>query len=58
MVTEKEMIELDYDGMSDYEIMVLLIVDGKERVSKSRLQRIYFLYEQLQKSKKEGVNDC
>lgn len=54
MVTEKEMIELDYDGMSDYEIMVLLIVDGKERVSKSRLQRIYFLYEQLQKSKKDG----
>lgn len=50
MLSEEELINLDYDGLSDTDILVLLIVDGVKPVSPSRLQRLAFLYRELYKS--------
>lgn len=47
MISEEEMIDSDYDGLSDSDIIVLLIVDGKRPVSKTRLQKINQLYQKL-----------
>lgn len=56
MISEKELIEADYDGLSDSEILVLLIVGGDDGkpVSKSRLQKIAHLYRELYEN---GVDD-
>lgn len=53
MISEKELIEADYDGLSDSDILVLLIVggDGERPVSKSRLQKIALLYRELYEQK-------
>lgn len=46
-MNEDELIETDYDGLKDCEILVLLIVDGESPVSRSRLQRLAQLYRNL-----------
>lgn len=56
MISEDEMIDADYDDLSDSDISVLLIVDGKQPVSKNRLQKIAFLYRELYGSRSGG--DC
>jgi len=49
MISEEELIDCDYDDLSDSDIIVLLIVDEKRPVSKTRLQKTallnYELYE-------------
>lgn len=51
---EKELIEIDFDGLSDAEIKVLLLMnEDRTPVSPSRLQRMNQLYEELYESKRE-----
>lgn len=54
-IKEKELIEIDFDELSDAEIKVLLMMneDGTP-ISPSRLQRINQLYEELYESKREN----
>ena len=47
MMSEEEMIDSDYDDLSDSDIIVLLIVDEKRPVSKTRLQKLSLLYHEL-----------
>ena len=44
MISEQELIDSDYDDLSDSDIVVMLIVDGKRPVMKTRLQKISLLY--------------
>lgn len=44
---ERELIEVDFDGLSDSEIMVLLLMDDDGAISMSRLQRLALLYREL-----------
>lgn len=52
---EKELIEIDFDELSDAEIRTLLLMneDGTP-ISPSRLQRINQLYEELYENKREN----
>lgn len=54
-IKEKELIEIDFDELSDAEIKVLLMMneDGTP-ISPSRLQRINQLYEELYESRREN----
>ena len=45
--TEGELIETDFDGLSDTEVLVMLMMDEERHVSRSRLQRTAFLYDKL-----------
>lgn len=45
--TEKELIETDFDGLSDAEILVMLLMDEERPVSRSRLQRTAYMYDRL-----------
>lgn len=56
MMSEKEMIDSDYDDLSDSDIIVLLIVDGKKPVLKTRLQKLSLLYHELYE-KKTGITN-
>ena len=47
MMSEEEMIDSDYDDLSDSDIIVLLIVDEKRPVSKTRLQKLSLLYHEF-----------
>lgn len=47
MLSEKEMIDSDYDDLSDSDILVMLIVDNTKPVLKTRLQKISLLYHEL-----------
>lgn len=44
---ESELIELDFDGLSDTDIAVLLMMDEGHPVSRTRLQKTAFLYDRL-----------
>ena len=46
-MNEQQMIDSDYDELSDSEILVLLIIDDKRPVLKTRLQKISLLYHEL-----------
>ncbi len=56
MVSEQEMIDSDYDDLSDSDIIVLLIVDEKRPVLKTRLQKISLLYHELYEKPTEGTD--
>ena len=56
MVSEQEMIDSDYDDLSDSDIIVLLIVDEKRPVLKSRLQKISLLYHELYEKTTGGTD--
>ncbi len=47
MISERELIDSDYDDLSDSDIIVLLIADGKRPVAKTRLQKISLFYHEL-----------
>lgn len=46
-VNEQELIELDYDGITDTDIRVILWMTPGESISPSRLQRLDLLYRNL-----------
>ena len=49
--SDEELIDADYDDLSDADIMVLLLMDPSGKpVSKSRLQRLAYFYRQIHKS--------
>ena len=56
MVSEQEMIDSDYDDLSDSDIIVLLIVDEKRPVLKTRLQKISLLYHELYEKTTGGTD--
>ena len=56
LISEEELIDADYDGLSDSDILVLLLISDGERVSKTRLQKLAFLYRELYE-KKTGITD-
>lgn len=51
-MNEQQMIDSDYDELSDSEIMVLLIIDDTRPVLKTRLQKISLLYHELYDNEK------
>lgn len=46
-MNEQELIEIDFDELSDWEIRVILWMTPGESVSPSRLQRLDLLYRNL-----------
>lgn len=44
---ENELIEIDFDEMSDSEVLVLLIIDEDRPILKTRLQKLSLLYHEL-----------
>lgn len=46
-MNEQEMIESDYDELSDSEILVLLIMNENKPILKTRLQKVSLLYHEL-----------
>ena len=49
MTSEQDLIDSDYDSLSDSDIIVMLILDGDTSVSKTRLQKTSLLYRKLNK---------
>ena len=47
MLSEQEMIDSDFDDLSDSDILVMLIIDEKRPVLKTRLQKLSLLYHEL-----------
>ena len=56
MVSEEDMINSDFDDLSDPEILVLLLIDGTRPVLKTRLQKLSLLYHELYEGK-TGITD-
>lgn len=55
---ERGMVDTDFDGLTDLEILVLLIVDGMAPVSKTRLQRLSLLYFELYVAGEDEADLC
>lgn len=51
---EEDLIEADFDDLSDAEILVMLLIPDGIIVSRTRLQYLAFLYRSLYESKKRG----
>lgn len=47
MISEKDMIDADYDDLSEADIIVLLTVDVKKPTSKTRLQRLSLIVHEM-----------
>lgn len=51
---EQDLIEADFDDLSDAEIMVMLLIPDGMVVSRTRLQYLAFLYRALYENKRDG----
>lgn len=51
---EQDLIEADFDDLSDDEILVLLLIPDGVVVSRTRLQYLAFLYRALYENKRDG----
>lgn len=51
---EQDLIEADFDDLSDAEIMVMLLIPDGMFVSRTRLQYLAFLYRSLYENKSDG----
>lgn len=51
---EEDLIEADFDDLSDAEILVLLLIPDGMVVSRTRLQYLAFLYRALYENKRMG----
>lgn len=50
---EQDLIEADFDDLSDAEILVMLLIPDGVIISRTRLQYLAFLYRALYESKKK-----
>lgn len=48
---EQDLIEADFDDLSDTEILVMLLIPDGMAVSRTRLQQLAFLYRTLYENK-------
>lgn len=51
---EEDLIEADFDDLSDAEILVMLLIPDGMVISRTRLQYLAFLYRALYEKKKRG----
>lgn len=51
LMLEQDLIEADFDDLSDAEILVLLLIPDGVVVSRTRLQQLAFLYRALYENK-------
>lgn len=49
-MNEEELIEADYDSLSDSDILVLLMMNDDSPITATRLQKLALIYRELVKS--------